>query len=205
MEPGTIELSKFSAEPMLFTLDENNQPILIANGETQRRSTRISLLSPTEIFAAGPAGWMSPVNIEPIGQSQTLALSPTQADLIIITHRDLKSALTPLVEKRESQGMSVHVATTDDIYNSHGYGQPSPEAIQAFLDRRGLKEEADVQQVIGDWEMLMGSAVAQNTKKIEIVSLRTTAQRTRTIPRDRLHSPSTCGIAHLSIHKVNGG
>ena len=40
------------------------------------------------------------------------------------------------------------------------------EAIQAFLDRHGLKEEAEVQRVIGDWEMLMGSAVAQNTQKI---------------------------------------
>lgn len=40
------------------------------------------------------------------------------------------------------------------------------EAIQAFLDKHGLKDEASVQKVIGDWEFLMGSAVAQNTEKI---------------------------------------
>lgn len=40
------------------------------------------------------------------------------------------------------------------------------EAIQSFLDRHGLKEEASVQAVIGEWEQLMGSAVSQNTEKI---------------------------------------
>ena len=40
------------------------------------------------------------------------------------------------------------------------------EAIQAFLAKHNLKEDAQVQQVISDWEAMMGSPIAQNTEKI---------------------------------------
>ena len=40
------------------------------------------------------------------------------------------------------------------------------EAIEAFLEKYGLKTEAKIQAAIGDWERLMGSPIAQNTEKI---------------------------------------
>ncbi len=40
------------------------------------------------------------------------------------------------------------------------------DAINAFLNKHGLKDEADIQQVINNWEMLMGKPIAQNTEKI---------------------------------------
>lgn len=40
------------------------------------------------------------------------------------------------------------------------------EAIQAFLDKHGLKQETKIQQAIGEWPRLMGEPIAQNTEKI---------------------------------------
>ncbi|MEZ4825904.1 MAG: DUF721 domain-containing protein [Bacteroidia bacterium] len=40
------------------------------------------------------------------------------------------------------------------------------EAIQAFLDKHGLRDEASIQAVIQEWEKLMGAPIANNTEKI---------------------------------------
>jgi predicted nucleic acid-binding Zn ribbon protein len=40
------------------------------------------------------------------------------------------------------------------------------DAIQAFLDKHGLKEEAEIQSIIQEWEKLMGKPIASNTEKI---------------------------------------
>lgn len=40
------------------------------------------------------------------------------------------------------------------------------EAIEAFLAKHGLKDEALIQQVIMDWSTLMGKPIAQQTEKI---------------------------------------
>ncbi|MCB0855321.1 MAG: DUF721 domain-containing protein, partial [Bacteroidetes bacterium] len=40
------------------------------------------------------------------------------------------------------------------------------DAIQAFLDKYNLKEEAEIQSVIKDWEKLMGKPIATNTEKV---------------------------------------
>ncbi|MEM9984553.1 MAG: DUF721 domain-containing protein [Bacteroidota bacterium] len=40
------------------------------------------------------------------------------------------------------------------------------EAIQAFLDKHGLRQESKIQQIIAEWERLMGVPIAQNTEKV---------------------------------------
>lgn len=40
------------------------------------------------------------------------------------------------------------------------------EAIDAFLKKHGLQEEAKVQEIINDWGKLMGAPIASNTDKI---------------------------------------
>ena len=40
------------------------------------------------------------------------------------------------------------------------------EAIDAFLESRGLKERALVERVITDWPVFMGSAIGENTEKV---------------------------------------
>ena len=40
------------------------------------------------------------------------------------------------------------------------------DAIQKFLAKHGLRETAKVQEVISQWDVLMGKPIANNTEKI---------------------------------------
>jgi hypothetical protein len=70
-----------------------------------------------------------------------LADTSTQADYILITHKDIgweaggaqQGWLTDLVDLREDQGLSVKVIDVSDIYDEFSFGIPTPEAIKDFL------------------------------------------------------------------------
>jgi len=61
------------------------------------------------------------------------AFNAAGADVVIISHPPFVSALAPLVQLRQSQGMSVIVAKTDDIYDEFNFGAKDPQAIRSFL------------------------------------------------------------------------
>ena len=56
-----------------------------------------------------------------------------RADMVIIAHRSLMSALNPLKQFREGQGRSVAIIDVEDIYDEFSFGNKTPEAIQDFL------------------------------------------------------------------------
>jgi hypothetical protein len=61
-------------------------------------------------------------------------ISPTVgADEIIIAPREFFSALSPLITKRESQGLRVSTVAVDDIYPLFNGGVFHPEAIRSFV------------------------------------------------------------------------
>jgi hypothetical protein len=55
------------------------------------------------------------------------------ADVVIISHPSFVSALEPLVQLRQSQGLSVMVAKSDDVYDEFNFGAKDPQAIRSFL------------------------------------------------------------------------
>ncbi|HTS30923.1 MAG TPA: C25 family cysteine peptidase [Bryobacteraceae bacterium] len=55
------------------------------------------------------------------------------ADIVMITHPDFVSHLTPLVNLRQSQGYQVAVVTTTQLYDEYNYGERSPFAIRSYL------------------------------------------------------------------------
>lgn len=63
------------------------------------------------------------------------------ADIVMITYPDFVSHLTPLVNLRESQGHTVQVVTTDQIFDDYNYGERSPFALRSFL-----------QNAVGRWQ-----------------------------------------------------
>ena len=56
-----------------------------------------------------------------------------QADYLIVTHRSFIDALAPLVERRESQGLTTAVVPVDELYDEFTSGVPTAEAIKAFV------------------------------------------------------------------------
>ncbi|HUP62168.1 MAG TPA: C25 family cysteine peptidase [Thermoanaerobaculia bacterium] len=60
-------------------------------------------------------------------------LATREADVVILTHPKFASAVEPLRQLRVSQGLSVLVATTTDVYDELNSGHKDPAAIRAFL------------------------------------------------------------------------
>ena len=64
-------------------------------------------------------------------------LSPTitsGADFLIIAHKNFIASMTPLLNKRQSEGKIAAVVDVDDIYDEFSYGLHGPRAIRDFLD-----------------------------------------------------------------------
>ena len=73
---------------------------------------------PSSMAANRPSNWNAP---------------GSGADLIIITHKDFRQAIEPLVTLRRSQGVSVAVVDVEDIYDEFSYGAHTPFALKSFL------------------------------------------------------------------------
>jgi autotransporter-associated beta strand protein len=73
---------------------------------------------PSSIAANKPSNWNAATN---------------GADLMVITHKDFRQAIEPLVALRRSQGLSVVVVDVEDVYDEFSYGAHTPSALKNFL------------------------------------------------------------------------
>jgi hypothetical protein len=55
--------------------------------------------------------------------------------LLIVSHSDFVSSLTPLVNLHESQGLQTSVVTVDELFDAFNFGERSPYAIRDYLQR----------------------------------------------------------------------
>ncbi|MDW7680196.1 MAG: C25 family cysteine peptidase, partial [bacterium] len=67
-------------------------------------------------------------------QPSQLQSSDNRADYIIVTHEDFYYSLAPLINLRQSQGLTVATVKITDIYDEFNYGIKDPIAIKAFLN-----------------------------------------------------------------------
>src|SRR5438128_12252014 len=81
-----------------------------AHGESTRH-----LLAFTAAQMQRPAAMMADA-------PSSLRQATNAADLLILTRRDLLSALAPLAELRQRQGLSVMLIDVEDVYDEFSYG-----------------------------------------------------------------------------------
>jgi hypothetical protein len=78
---------------------------------------------------AADGGVLSPSNMRIVK-----SLKPVSgADLIIISPAQFMSALTPLINLRAAQGLSVVAEDLQSIYDAFGFGRAEPDALHAYL------------------------------------------------------------------------
>ncbi len=63
----------------------------------------------------------------------TLESDAQGANYVVITYPDFLQSVQPLVKLHESEGESVAVVTTDQIYDAFNYGEHSPFALRDYL------------------------------------------------------------------------
>ena len=66
-------------------------------------------------------------------EPSTLRATTNQADYILVAPRAFLAAAGPLVERRADQGLTARAVAFEEIASEFGHGQPSAEAIHAFL------------------------------------------------------------------------
>jgi hypothetical protein len=82
-------------------------------------------------LAVSPEAFLRP-QIRPVEVS-SLRDTTSQADWILIAPREFLPAAQPLLDHRQAQGLAAMAVALEDIYDSFGFGEVSPEAIQSFL------------------------------------------------------------------------
>jgi uncharacterized repeat protein (TIGR01451 family) len=70
------------------------------------------------------------------------------ADIVIITHPDFASTVTPLVSLRKSQQHEVAVVTVDQLFDAFNYGERSPFALQSYLEMASTQWREKPQSVL---------------------------------------------------------
>ena len=63
----------------------------------------------------------------------TWSRNTRSAEMVIITHRDFRAAVTPLERLRRAQQRYPVVVDVEDIYDEFSYGAHSPQAVRDFL------------------------------------------------------------------------
>ena len=129
---GGLALTGFSAPPLLFDLHDEAAPRLLTGWEADGDAVRLTTRPAMHVAAIGPRGYLSPTRIAPLRQGDWRS-GDNQADLIILTTDELAPALADLVEARRAEGLSVALVPVAEVYDEFGFGQASPESIQAFV------------------------------------------------------------------------
>lgn len=129
---GGVVLDGFSKQPLIFDISDAAAPRLLTNWLYEENAAKLTVTSAMRLAAVGPRGFLEPAAIRPSRQSDWHSPN-NQADLLIVTTDELAPALAPLVETRQTQGLSVGIVPVAEIYDEFGYGDASPDSIQAFV------------------------------------------------------------------------
>ena len=135
---GKITVSGFSASDIrvMDITDPNTvwevSRKVAAQGSAYAATFSVPFKGPRTLLAFNGKSILHPAAITSNNPS-ALHSTNNRADMVIIAHSSLKSALTPLKQFREGQGRSVAIIDVEDIYDEFSFGNKTPEAIQDFL------------------------------------------------------------------------
>jgi hypothetical protein len=135
-QSGTAEVSGLAGVPVIL----RGSPLPGPEGSTVRwvtgfqagpGSVRFQAEAGYRYLVVSPEGLLTP-RVGRVAAS-TLKDRQNQADYLVIAPRELLEAASPLLERRRSQGLSSRAVAFEEIASEFGHGQPSAEAIKAFL------------------------------------------------------------------------
>jgi hypothetical protein len=99
--------------------------------ETSPSAVRFSAQAGHRYVLASPGSLLSPRISIPAPSS--LRSRDNQADFIVIAPQAFLPAAPPLLERRQSQGLSTRAVSLEEIASVFGHGEPSAQAIHDFL------------------------------------------------------------------------
>ena len=127
---GTFELLNFPSTGFIWSLADRHHPKIISGMASGTTYEFIDSLSYREYVASNGGTFLSAEYVGSVDHQNLHALS--QADYLIVTHPNFITQADRLADLHRNQGLSVHVVTTNQIYNEFSSGAPDAVAIRSF-------------------------------------------------------------------------
>jgi hypothetical protein len=124
-------VSNINSIGFVWDVTNRQQPKKITGSFNATNFTfRVATDTLREFVASNNTVFYTPEKIGTIAYQNLHGLD--QADYLIITHKDFISQAERLANLHRSKGLSVHVATTEQIFNEFSSGMQDPTAIRYF-------------------------------------------------------------------------
>ncbi|MCE2743128.1 MAG: type IX secretion system sortase PorU [Fluviicola sp.] len=125
-------LSNFSSSGFVWDITNRHQPIDI-NGNYSNSTFvfRLETDSLREFVASDGLTFFTPEKVGNISYQNLHALS--QVDYVIVSHPEFTSEANRLANLHRANGTTVHVVTTEQVYNEFSSGMLDPTAIKRFM------------------------------------------------------------------------
>jgi hypothetical protein len=136
----TLTVRGFSQTPRVFDVTDPANPVEVfvradgaGTGNVSASFVAPGTAGSNRLLVATTAGrFLTPTVTS--NTPSTLSATSNAADFVIITTPELAPALTPLVQLRQSQGLTVKVVDVADVYDEFSFGVKSAQAIKDFLN-----------------------------------------------------------------------
>jgi hypothetical protein len=130
-ETGTALVAAVAAPAYLLDLGVPGAPVWLTGFESGPEALRLAAQAGHSYLVAAGLGLLTPRVAKP--PASTLRDTGNHADYLIVAPRAFLAAAEPLLERRRSQGLSARAVAFEEIASVFGAGQPSAEALRAFL------------------------------------------------------------------------
>jgi hypothetical protein len=128
--PGVAEV-EVAAPPVVVDVTDPAVPVWLTGLEPAPGAVRFSAGAGRRYVVAPRGGLPAPRVALPV---PTAIVRPdNRADFLVIGPASFLEAARPLVERREGQGLSTRFVSLEEIASAFGGGEPSAEAVRAFL------------------------------------------------------------------------
>lgn len=130
-----LQVTGFSEDALIFDINDPSEPTLLTNVESDGKGLRFAGNGTNSQYFVSSLNHAIQPQISLVPLRETLKAEDRGADYIAIVAdvEGFESAVTPLLEHRESQGLSVMAVPLSQIFDEFSYGRQSPEAIRDFL------------------------------------------------------------------------
>ncbi|MFN5148177.1 MAG: type IX secretion system sortase PorU [Flavobacteriia bacterium] len=124
-------ITSFPVNGFVWDVTDRHQPKLV-NGNLTGATFDFRLPSDTiqEFVASNGLNFLIPEKIGSVDPQNLHALP--QADYLIVSHKNFMSQANRLADLHRAEGMTVHVVTTEQIFNEFSSGMLDPTAIRMF-------------------------------------------------------------------------
>jgi len=130
LELVSYSTSNFPSNGFIWDISDRQKPKKISGTLTGTTYNFKTYNIYREYVASNGSSYFTPEKVGPVPNQNLHALA--QADFLIITHPDFLAQANRLADLHREQGLSVHVARIDEVFNEFSSGAQDPTAIRMF-------------------------------------------------------------------------